>query len=186
MRLISILAAFFFTLSIAGVSAAGQGRGNGQAKKQSTQTTKAKPETPRAKTQTAKQAAKAETRTVKSETHAAKSEAKTVRNRRDGDARDGGDTNHTDNAPREKSEARSALADDASARHNRAGCDGRVQELGAVCGRRSCLEQSRYSVRRSESEDDRHCARSHARNHRAWHADVARSGHPESQGRSDA
>jgi hypothetical protein len=51
MRLISILAALFFTLSVAGVSAAGQGRGNGQAKKQSTQTTKAKPETPHAKTE---------------------------------------------------------------------------------------------------------------------------------------
>lgn len=38
MRLISILAAFVFTLSVAGVSAAGQGHGNGQAKKQSTQT----------------------------------------------------------------------------------------------------------------------------------------------------
>ncbi len=84
MRLISILAAFMFTLSVAGVSAEGQGRGNGPAKKQSAQTTKAKTETPsaktpHAKTQTAKQSSKAETRAVKAETRAAKSEAKAVR-----------------------------------------------------------------------------------------------------------
>ncbi|HEU4432736.1 MAG TPA: hypothetical protein VFR51_05025, partial [Pyrinomonadaceae bacterium] len=63
MRLVSTLVAVVFSLSLASFPAYAQGRGNGQGKKQTTQTTRTKVDTPNATGQT-KRAAKAETRTV--------------------------------------------------------------------------------------------------------------------------
>jgi hypothetical protein len=82
MRLVSTLVAVVFSLSLAAFPAHAQGRGNGQGKKQTPQTTRTKIDTPKATGQS-KQAAKAETRTVKAaaktERKAAKAETKAAR-----------------------------------------------------------------------------------------------------------
>lgn len=76
MRVISHLAAVIVALSVAAFPVFAQGRGNGQAKKQTTQTTRTKAETPKAKAHTTKATTKAETRTAKAEARAAKANAK--------------------------------------------------------------------------------------------------------------
>ena len=82
MRLVSTLVAVVFALSLASFPVHAQGRGNGQAKKQTPQTTKTKIDTQGSKNQT-KQTAKAETRTVKAaakaDRKAAKAETKAAR-----------------------------------------------------------------------------------------------------------
>ena len=89
MRMVSTLVAVVFALSLASFPVHAQGRGNGQAKKQTPQTTKTKIDTQGSKNQT-KQTAKAETRTVKAaakadrkaakvETKAARAETKATR-----------------------------------------------------------------------------------------------------------
>ena len=75
MRLVSTLVAVVFSLSLASFPVHAQGRGNGQGKKQTTQTTRTKIDTPKATGQS-KQAAKAETRTVKAATKAERKAAK--------------------------------------------------------------------------------------------------------------
>lgn len=79
MRFVTMLAASIVALSVATAPLAAQGRGNGQAKKQTTQT-KVKVDTPKATAKTTGQAAKAETRapksTAKADTRAAKNTAK--------------------------------------------------------------------------------------------------------------
>jgi hypothetical protein len=83
MRVISHLAAVIVALSVAAFPVFAQGRGNGQAKKPATQTTRTKAETPKAKAHTTKTStktsAKAETRTVKTDTRTAKAEARAAK-----------------------------------------------------------------------------------------------------------
>ena len=80
MRLISMLVAVGFALSSVAVSADGQGRGNGQAKKPATQTTKTHADTPKAKTHpTTKTSAKSNAKAVKAETRTTKAETKAAR-----------------------------------------------------------------------------------------------------------
>jgi hypothetical protein len=76
MRLISHLAAIIVALSVAAFTVFAQGRGNGQAKKPATQTTRTKAESPKAKAHTTKTSTKTDTRTVKAEARTAKANAK--------------------------------------------------------------------------------------------------------------
>lgn len=76
MRVISHLAAVIVALSVVVLPVFAQGRGNGQAKKQATQTTRTKAETPKAKAHTPKATTKTEARTGKAEPRAAKASAK--------------------------------------------------------------------------------------------------------------
>ncbi len=75
MRLVSTLVAVVFSLSFAAFPVHAQGRGNGPAKKQPTQTTRTKIDTPKGKTQT-KQTAKVEARAVKADARSAKAVTK--------------------------------------------------------------------------------------------------------------
>ncbi len=74
MRLVTTLVALALALNVAVLS--GQGRGNGQAKKQTPAVTRVKADTTKGQ---AKAAAKAETRAAKAETKAAKAETKAAR-----------------------------------------------------------------------------------------------------------
>ena len=145
---------------------------------------------PNAKTARPPSRPKRETRAVKAETRAAKaSKGRDPRGKNDGKGRDDvlqrPTTEVTPTTPTthavKKPEARSAAAallppgttiQDAS--HG-------IQELGPVRRRGARLEQSEYSVRRSEGEDDRPYAWSDAGT-TCRHADVARAGDSVVQG----
>jgi len=78
MRLVSFLIAVMFALTGATQAAAGQGRGNGQAKKQPTHVTHTT-ETPKASSHTTTKVAKSDVKPVKAETRTAKAETKAVK-----------------------------------------------------------------------------------------------------------
>ncbi len=178
MRFVTVATAMIFALTVQSATLVAQGRGNGQVKKTSVSTPKAKSSTQTPKhtaakpaTANAKPASKIETRAGKADTRAVKAETKVARKTPAATAAAppptltttviSPETPTTHSVKNPKLEAR--LLTLLPAGTNIHDASPGVQELGSIrCGG-ACLEQPEYSVRGFEGEDDGHYARHECR-----------------------